>query len=294
MNLTEEEGASVVLSDGEDEAAPEVAQWAVVGKVLSPTTVHATTIKGAMTLAWGNPHRLKICSIGEKVNNLFIAEFGDKFTMERALEGSSWLVGKNAVILRDYDNMLVPSQIVFDKIDLWVRIQNLPLGWMVAWHQGHEPSWCCKKLDVDQDGKASGAFLCARVSVELAKPLRRGVLLKTDRENPPEWYDLQYEKLPFFCHSCGVLDHGDLACAMPAPRNELGKLPYDVALRVSEDKKKKIQSLAHAAAETFGNASSPNISQRRGPKGRSSAPSRAEDSGMGTLSPQKGKYQRKM
>lgn len=33
------------------------------------------------------------------------------------------------------------------------------------------------KMDVDVDGKASGAFLCACVAVEFDKPLRCGVLL---------------------------------------------------------------------------------------------------------------------
>lgn len=120
-----------------------------------------------------------------------------------------------------------------------------------------------KKMDVDGDGKASGAFLRARVAVDLAKPLRRGVLLKTDKAKPPDWFDLQYEKLPFFCHSCGLMGHGDLECATPAQRNALGKLPYDIALRAPEDRKKKLQGLAQAAAETFGSASSSSSRQQR-------------------------------
>lgn len=53
------------------------------------------------------------------------------------------------------------------------------------------------KLDVDKDGKASGAFLRPRVSVELSKLLRRGILLKPERSSKPEWFDIQYDKLPF-------------------------------------------------------------------------------------------------
>jgi len=216
LNLIEAEGEVAAFSDDEEDTA--VVQWAVVGKVLSPSTIHVTTIKGDMKPAWGNPCGLKIRSIGEKSDNLFIAEFGDQFAMERALEGSPWLVGKHAVILRDYDDRLVPSEIVFDKIDLWVCILNLPLGWMTA-HRGSRAMGLVgdvKKMDVDAEGKASGPFLRARVAVELAKPLRRGVLLKTDRSKPPDWFDLQYEKLPFFCHSCGILGHGDLDCTTPA------------------------------------------------------------------------------
>ena len=43
-----------------------------------------------------------------------------------------------------------------------------------------------KKMDVDRDGKASGPSLCARVAIEVAKPLGRGVLLKTRKDVEPE------------------------------------------------------------------------------------------------------------
>ena len=56
-----------------------------------------------------------------------------------------------------------------------------------------------KKMDVDGDGKASGAFLRARVAIEVNKPIKRGVLLRMSRDREPEWFDAQYEKLPFLC-----------------------------------------------------------------------------------------------
>jgi hypothetical protein len=38
---------------------------------------------------------------------------------------------------------------------------------------------------MDVDGKASGAFLRARVAVEIDKPLRRGVLLRMSKMEDP-------------------------------------------------------------------------------------------------------------
>ncbi|PWZ14025.1 hypothetical protein Zm00014a_030179 [Zea mays] len=51
--LTAEEEEVADFSDEEDEGVPD-ASWALVGKVLSPTIVHATSIQGAMKPAWGN------------------------------------------------------------------------------------------------------------------------------------------------------------------------------------------------------------------------------------------------
>ena len=44
------------------------------------------------------------------------------------------------------------------------------------------------KMDVDSDGKASGAFMRARVAIEVEKPIRRGVLLLMNKHEEPRWF----------------------------------------------------------------------------------------------------------
>lgn len=64
----------------------------MLGKVLSPTTVHAPAIQGAMRLSWGNPPGLMIRMIDKKGDNLSVVEFNFKQDMDRALGGSlGWL-----------------------------------------------------------------------------------------------------------------------------------------------------------------------------------------------------------
>lgn len=213
-----------------------------------------------MKPAWGNPYGLKFRSIGEKSENLFVAEFGGRLEMERALGGSPWMVGKHAVILKEYDEKLKPLDISFDRMPIWVRLLDLPLGWMNA-ERGSKAMGLLGeviKMDVHADGKASGPYLRARVGIEVIKPIRRGVLLKTDKKKPPEWFAAQYEKLPFFCFSCGVMGHSEIECRNPARRNDNGKLPYDIvpALRAPEEKKKRLQNFQEAAAESYGSSSS--------------------------------------
>ena len=83
-----------------------------------------------MKPAWGNPCGLKLWAIGEKTDNMFVAELGSKVEMERIMVGSPWMVGRHAVILQPYDECLSASEIVFDRMEIWVRLLNLPLGWM--------------------------------------------------------------------------------------------------------------------------------------------------------------------
>lgn len=284
LALTAEEEEMVAFSDDEDTDAAPAVEYALVGKVLSPTTVYASTILGAMRPAWGNPRGLRIRAIGEKGSNMFVAEFGDGRDRDRALAGSPWVVGKHAVILQNYDEKLKPSQISFERMEIWVRLINLPLGWMNS-HRGTRAMSLIGeviKLDVDEGGKASGPFLRARVGIDIAKPVRRGVLLKTDKNKPPEWFTVQYEKLPFFCKSCGVIGHSELVCSTPAQRNAQGKLPYDIALRTPEERRKKMQSLAEAAAESFGSGSSSNSRQPRDKSARSKEGRRSNSKGAGS------------
>ena len=53
LNLTAEEEEVAAFSDDEEEIVKEVVEWALVGKVLSPTTVHPSAVYGAMKPAWG-------------------------------------------------------------------------------------------------------------------------------------------------------------------------------------------------------------------------------------------------
>ena len=55
LNLTKAEEVVLEFSDDEGEAEPPVVEWAVVGKVLSPSIIHVATVRSAMKLAWGNP-----------------------------------------------------------------------------------------------------------------------------------------------------------------------------------------------------------------------------------------------
>lgn len=257
LNLTEEEGAAMDFIDEDEEDVLAPVEWALVGKILSPMPVHIDTVRSVMKPAWGNPAGLKIRAIGEKGNNMFVTEFGSARDLDRVMARTPWLFGKFAVLLQEYDEKLSALEIIFDRMELWVRILNLPLGWMNRTKRSKAASLIGQvmKMDVDADGKASGAFLRARVVIEVDKPIRRGVLLRMKRDEEPRWFHVQYEK-PFICFSCGKMGHSELECPTSAKRDEYGKLSYDVQLRAPEERRKRIPSFASAAAESYGSGSS--------------------------------------
>lgn len=253
LNILADETEVVEMSDDEDTPVTAQTKWSLIGKVLSPSITHIQSIRAAMKPAWGNPRGLKCRPVAD---NIFIADFANKGDMERALEGTPWMVGRHAVLLQELDPRIRPSDVRFDTMLIWVRILNLPFEWMNNTKGLKIAKLIDKncKLDVDENGDADGCFLRVRADIPIAKPLRRWV---TTTKNKAECrFDLQYEKLPFYCFSCGLIGHGDLECNAPADRDERGKLPFDRVLRAPEDRRRKLQSFSQAAASASWNSDS--------------------------------------
>ena len=64
------------------------------------------------------------------------------------------------------------------------------------------------------------------------------------------------------------MGHLEVECDTPVDRNEDGKLPYDVQLRAPELRRRRLQSFARAAADSFGSGSSSASRPPRGQQGR--------------------------
>jgi hypothetical protein len=90
----------------------------------------------------------------------------------------------------------------FDKLQLWARVINLPFNL-------RNDDWgkaIAKQLNKNASSMLIdpvGGYLRARITVDVNKPLRRGMLIDSARRQSTYWYDIQYENIPFFCFSCG-------------------------------------------------------------------------------------------
>jgi hypothetical protein len=100
--------------------------------------------------------------------------------------------------------------------------------------------WCGEfvRLDTNKEGHVVGRFLRARTFIKVNEPIQRWVGLESVRLKKTFWYDIQYEFLPYFCFSCGLLGHSFVTCPTPSERDEEGKLPWSPALRAPYEKKK--------------------------------------------------------
>ena len=166
LNISKEEATPLVLDDRVEEV-PE--RWMVAGKILHRNKLNINTISNTLRTAWGNPKGLVFRIVGE---NTFVAEFSMQGDHDRVWDGSPWHISKNAVILSEFDECMCPPELKFDKLKVWARVVNLPFNLRTE-------TWC-KAIAKQIDKEASsvhfdhgGGYLRARVTLDVAKPLRR-------------------------------------------------------------------------------------------------------------------------
>ena len=56
------------------------------------------------------------------------------------------------------------------------------------------------RFDMYGDSRVKCDCLCTKVQINTRKPLRRGVMLKVDRQSEAQWFFLGFERLPIFCY----------------------------------------------------------------------------------------------
>lgn len=124
----------------------------------------------------------------------------------------------NEVILKNYEGDTRPSEMVFDKVDIWVCVNDLPPARRTESFGNALGNWLGEivRVDCDNEGIARGAHLRVRAKISVHEPLVRGFYLKTSLEDKVgTWYDFLYEKVPHFCFQCGRLVHVDGICEPP-------------------------------------------------------------------------------
>ncbi|KAM0852783.1 hypothetical protein ACQ4PT_051545 [Festuca glaucescens] len=247
LNLTAKEADPLVFDDeGDDDLhGPDCA---LMGKVLAPNTLHINTIRVVVRPAWGNPKGLVVNHMGP---NLFMAEFGSEEDRSRVAKGGPWKLRNHAILLKNFDVNIEPEVVVFDELPVWARLMKL--GYELMNSKRGEPLAAkvgkVEKLDVDENGKAWGSFLRARVIIIPMEPIMRYVTVFSVKRNMIVQYEVMYERLPMHCFTCGLLGHSSVVCPTPAVRDADGKLPYHGdKLCVPERKKGPVLSQEHSQA----------------------------------------------
>lgn len=213
-------------------------EFQAVGRVVSEKPAHPDAISLSLGRVWCP---IKGIDCREAGDNRFVFTFKQESGKRKALEDGPWMFDKELVVVEDYDPAKRIEDYDFDEIPIWVRIFNLPLGMM------HEDSaeeigniiGRFMEVDAGVDGKAIGKFLRVKIRMKINNPIMRVFTLdvdevgegkkgkkkmnidgKEEEETEGFWCRFEYEFLPEFCYTCGLIGHVAKKCATQLSKGE--------------------------------------------------------------------------
>lgn len=211
--LTGDEDTVVPVADDCPFLSLETVDLCVVGRLLLSKKINVEAFHSVMKSIWHVHQGTQIRSAGE---NLFVIQFHSRADKCRVLNSGPWSFDKGLLVLVAPGASDQLSDLCFTKVSFWVQIHNVPFKCLnrdMAMQLGN----CLGKMErVDCEGQQNwvGAFLGVRVTIDITKPLRRGIKLRLSGDKEV-WCPIQYEKLPDFCYQCGKLGHSIRECDVP-------------------------------------------------------------------------------
>ncbi|KAL0360785.1 UNVERIFIED_CONTAM: hypothetical protein Sradi_3763000 [Sesamum radiatum] len=157
-------------------------------------------------------------------DNRFLIRFNHHANREKALVGCPWVFDRNLVILHRTMNDENPLLVDLSHSPFQVHIHGLPIRMMT-------------RDVVEATGARLGTVIeCAlsqaqlgweskirvKVSLDVRKPLKRGLCLRSPG-GKELMVSFTYEKLPMFCHECGVLGHIIRDCELRLEKLDKGE-----------------------------------------------------------------------
>ncbi|KAL4325747.1 hypothetical protein GQ457_11G028050 [Hibiscus cannabinus] len=256
----EEQDAIVVAPDSVAIPAEDFASL-LVGKVVSPPTVDCGQLIRQFRSIWKDD---KVLTISEINPNFFLISFASPANRANVLKRGPWDFQKYWFALEQADpNRTIPNY-SFLHMCIWVRIHNIPLSLMTATLARVLGASIGKVIMTDtrlEDGNM-GEFMWVRVLIDTSKPLRRCVVLSRP-DAKASMCPLQYERLPLFCHGCGLIGHPVLACpttpkrSTTRPRGRLYVIDDDLDVPISVDSATEGPSARPGSIGTNASASTP-------------------------------------
>jgi hypothetical protein len=171
----------------------------------------------------------------EKGKNYYMITLHSKGDYDFVKKGGPWIFKKHALIIKDFDKSMQPSDIKLDKVPVWVRIYNVPFEkqnevWGRRYGDGLGETI---EVDVPESELKKHEFLRVRVNLPYNKRLQTQIT--TGIKGKP-WtvkvFKLKYERVPYYCSHRGFMGHQTDVCEKKKPG--VPSLGYDlIELRCS-------------------------------------------------------------
>ncbi|KAL2921547.1 hypothetical protein RDABS01_013038 [Bienertia sinuspersici] len=155
----------------------------------------------------------------------------------KVLEEGLWSFFGAPLLLKEVEEGIQPSEIVFDSIRFWVKAEDVPLNKRRKCMAISLASSMGEFVEFDEmDPIGWRKYLRFRVDIKLNKPLKR--FTRVAASGGSKWVKFPYERLMDICHACGCLGHGYQQCEKYDDSVPVAELPYGNWMRASSTRKK--------------------------------------------------------
>ncbi|KAE8681243.1 hypothetical protein F3Y22_tig00111332pilonHSYRG00015 [Hibiscus syriacus] len=207
----------------------------IVARIIGYKKVESEAVLRVFRSIWGHS-RLADASILKE--NMFLFKFKTISDKLAIMKRTPWSFEGMLLAIVHFDPKLSLEEFDFRPLAVWVRICELPLGFMKIETAEKIGNRIGKIIATDtrpSDGRM-GDFLRVRVEIDSSKPLRRCVKMGVCANGDSRKCLLKYERLPSFCHKCGIIGHVLTEC--PGFSDQLQQfLQFGEWLRVSPFKR---------------------------------------------------------
>ncbi|KAM0928754.1 hypothetical protein ACQ4PT_001970 [Festuca glaucescens] len=188
-------------------------------RVFSEKPASAEGLSQALGNIWCPMKGIRCKSMGA---NIFMITFLQASGKRKALDNGPWKFNNDLVVVVDFDPDKTLEEYVFNTTPIWVRVLKLPLGRMERATGEMIGDKVGEYIDVDvgEDGFAVGEYLRVKVKLDITKPLMRGMMFQVGDDGRSRWCPFEYEYLPEFCYTCGILGHEAIGCSIRVKRGE--------------------------------------------------------------------------
>jgi len=147
-------------------------------------------------------------------SNLFQFKFRLEFELNRVFTGGPWSFDNQKLLLTRWKAGMTVMNVKFDSVALWVQIWGAPFDMRTPRVAEEVGNLLGRVLEVKKrrNNDSQNFFMRVKMAIPIEKEICRGAFL-AGSDGRKYWVDLKYERLPVFCHYCGLFGHDLRYCA---------------------------------------------------------------------------------
>lgn len=201
ITLTEKEEEIIVCEEEEEEIINEQSMICLVGKLLTSNPFSFDAMKNTLRSAWRLSHGMVVREIE---HDIFIFQFFTMADKQKVWEEGLWTFNGAPLVLKEVEDEVQPSELVFDTVRIWVKVEVVPLNKRTEAMAMKIASSMGKFVEYDEtDPIGWSKYMRFRVDLRVDKPLRRGMRIGVSKGS--KWITFKYEKVMDFCFACELL-----------------------------------------------------------------------------------------